>query len=65
MLDTAYPFRREQPGYLRFLTLGDGYFEVLVWSIAPTSRPAMPALVDIGSRDASSLALVGTGEGRH
>ncbi|MFJ6199131.1 hypothetical protein [Micromonospora sp. NPDC092111] len=48
--------------YQRFLTLTSDHFETSTWHNADTGRPTMITLVDIGSRDAFSLALLDTAE---
>ncbi|MGC4885756.1 hypothetical protein [Micromonospora sp. DT227] len=62
MNDTEYPFDTSNRAYQRFLTLAGDHFEVITWNSADTRRTTMITLVDIGSRDAFSLALLDTAE---
>ncbi|WP_346535530.1 hypothetical protein [Micromonospora sp. DPT] len=64
MLHTDYPFDVTNRAYQRFLTLASDHFEVIGWDHATTDRPTMLTLIDIGSRDAFSLALLDTAEDR-
>ncbi|MFV2102098.1 hypothetical protein [Micromonospora sp. LOL_024] len=64
MLDTDYPFDPGNRAYQRFLALAGEHFEVVGWDNATSGRPAMLTLIDIGSRDAFSLALLDTAEDR-
>ncbi|MBM0260120.1 hypothetical protein [Micromonospora sp. 4G55] len=64
MLNTDYPFDVANRAYQRFLTLTSDHFEVVGWDNATTGRPAMITLIDIGSRDAFTFALLDTVEDR-
>lgn len=64
MPDTTYPFDVTNRAYQRFLALTSDHFEVVGWDDAATDRPTMITLIDIGSRDAFSLALLDTVEDR-
>ncbi|MFF0371199.1 hypothetical protein [Micromonospora sp. NPDC005087] len=64
MPDTGYPFDTRNRAYQRFLTLAGDHFEVVGWDNATTGRPTMITLIDIGSRDAFSLALLDSAEDR-
>ncbi|MEV4481812.1 hypothetical protein [Micromonospora coxensis] len=64
MLHSGYPFDTNNRAYQRFLTLAGEHFEVVGWDNASTGRPAMLTLIDIGSRDAFSLALLDSAEDR-
>ncbi|MDH6466073.1 hypothetical protein M2302_006279 [Micromonospora sp. A200] len=63
MLNTDNPFDVNNRAYQRFLTLTSDHFEVVGWDNATTGRPTM-ILIDLGSRDAVSLALLDTAEDR-
>ncbi|MEU8332195.1 hypothetical protein AB0J14_35300 [Micromonospora arborensis] len=62
MNDIGYPFDTSNRAYQRFLTLAGDHFEVINWNSADTGRATMITLIDIGSRDAFSLALLDTTE---
>ncbi|WP_231933481.1 hypothetical protein [Micromonospora coxensis] len=65
MLHAAgYPFDTNNRAYQRFLTLAGEHFEIVGWDNATTGRPTMLTLIDIGSRDAFSLALLDSAEDR-
>ncbi|WKU03409.1 hypothetical protein [Micromonospora sp. HUAS LYJ1] len=62
MHDNGYPFDINNRAYQRFPILASEHFETINWHDADTGLPTMITLVDIGSRDAFSLALLDTAE---
>ncbi|MFI7650292.1 hypothetical protein ACIBTZ_30055 [Micromonospora sp. NPDC049460] len=58
MHDIEYPFDTINRAYQRFLSIAKDHFEVVGWDNANTGRPTLITLIDIGSRDAFSLALL-------
>ncbi|MEU8299728.1 hypothetical protein AB0C04_20945 [Micromonospora sp. NPDC048909] len=64
MPDSGYPFDTRNRAYQRFLTFAGEHFEVVSWDSAITGRPAMITLIDIGSRDAFTFALLDSAEDR-
>ncbi|WP_433388642.1 hypothetical protein [Micromonospora sp. KLBMP9576] len=62
MNDIEHPFDTSNRAYQRFLTLASDHFEIVGWNNADTGRPTLITLIDIGSRNAFSLALLDTAE---
>ncbi|MEV0003500.1 hypothetical protein AB0H28_14600 [Micromonospora sp. NPDC050980] len=62
MNDIGQTFDISNRAYQRFLTLAGDHFEVINWDNAATGRATMITLIDIGSRDAFSFALIDTAE---
>jgi hypothetical protein len=53
-----------QPAYQHFRTLIGEHFQVVGWDAEDTGRPVLTTLVDIGSGDAFTIALVDSVEDR-
>ncbi|WP_019030725.1 hypothetical protein [Salinispora arenicola] len=62
-MQPGYPFATNR-AYQRFRLLASDHFEVVDWDSAETRRPTLITLIDIGSRDAFSVALLDSAEDR-
>jgi hypothetical protein len=63
-IHTDYPFETDNRAYRHFLTLVDEHFNVVGWDDAATGRPTLITLIDIGSGDTFTLALLDSIEDR-
>jgi hypothetical protein len=55
---TDYPFDTDNRAWRRFLDLVGEHFEVIGWNNADTGRPTLTTLIDIGSGDAFTVAIL-------
>ncbi|MDG4803634.1 hypothetical protein [Micromonospora sp. WMMD980] len=62
MSDNGYTFNPSNRAYQCFLALASDHFEIVDWRGTATGQARLVTLIDIGSRDAFSLALLDTAE---